>query len=70
MIVNYLFAEHMKVMIIPIKIRGRVLERSCGDVGIQYRVRYFKDRSPVSDWFFEDELDFYTDKSVGFLWKK
>ena len=56
-----------KVKIIPFgEIEGRVVSIWLNKDGLRIEVRYTKDVSMERDYFYEDELEFTTEKKTGF----
>lgn len=53
---DFKFSMHDKVKITDLNIRGRVIALYLSEGGKQYRVRYFDDAEPRTEYFYEDEL--------------
>jgi hypothetical protein len=60
------------ITINEIKTKGLILGIYIGDTGLSYNIRYFKDNSPTTCYFYEEEISQYNseDKDIGFAPKK
>ena len=70
MTINTKFNLKDTIFISELKCKGQVLSIYVGDSGIQYNIRYFKDNSPVTCYFYEEEISVRQEnKDIGFSQK-
>lgn len=54
--IDFIFALHDRVEIIPIQVTGRVIALYLCEDGTQYRVRYFDNAEARMGYFYADEI--------------
>lgn len=64
---NLKYNLHDKVKILPCELEGRIIAITITKDGYEYNVKYYADKEPKVNWFFEDELELLKEqKGVGF----
>ena len=55
-----------EVRVIPYKTEGKVTSLWLKPEGLSIEVRYYTDKERKHEYFYEDELEFVTEKKTGF----